>query len=280
MGTGSETLNLFWKHEEPQPWSVHGHYRVVASNFLQSVDPAVSEYDPLTHRELVSDFAKLHEGDEKALVQFAQTWGLLGWSELAGPKRGGYAGDPLPWIWGHLRNVHLVLELYEYLRRDDNEKLAQILGWRRAYHAIDGRLTRVAPKEEEGPLIAVMTPDGRSDHVKFGWREPGSLIAPLLAEDIICTIINRNLQGQITYAVFPEPLRVVSYSPAPLTAIYWHLARIVTEDHPLARCEECDALFFVTHRRQRFCPPPPHYKGSLCGAKARDRRRRQKKKEG
>ena len=44
------------------------------------------------------------------------------------------------------------------------------------------------------------------------------------------------------------------------------------------RCP-CGALFFVTDRRQRYCPPAPGESESRCGRRLRSRTQRRKQRE-
>lgn len=254
-------------------WPVHEDYRV-ADGVLQPVGDETRTYDPLAHQEVISEYAKLNEGDEAAVVQFARTWGLLGWKELTieamvSPVN----GDRLPWLWGHARNVRLVLRLYHYLQKSDTKGLSQFLDSHRA--------PSLNPDEEDGPLISIELPDGLQGQQRFSWGEPATRVAPRVAEEIIAAVINNNLQGRTHDTVLTRPLRLIPDCPALLIAVYQHLARVVAEDRVLARCQECSALFVVTDRRQKYCPPSPDWKGrtgSLCGA--RDRKRRQRRTEG
>ncbi len=246
----------------------------MADGILLPLGGEVRRYDPLARQEVVSEYAKLHEGDEAAVVQFANTWGLLGWTGLAIESvASGVTGDRLPWLWGHARNVRLVLKLLYYLQKSDTEGLAQFLDSYRA--------PGVIPGADEGPLITIERPDGLQVSNRFGWGEPVQRVAPLVAEEIIAAVVNNNLRGQVIDTVLTRPLRVIPDCPALLIAVYWHLARAIAGDHSLARCQECGAPFVMTDSRQRFCPRPTQMKstaGSTCGARDRKRRQRRKKR--
>lgn len=251
-------------------WPVHEDYDI-EHGALFAVGEELSLYDPLAHQEVVAEFGRLHVGDENGLLRFALTWGLLGWEELGivGP-----GGDPLHWIWGHVNNVRLVLELYHYLKRGDLEGLSQFLDRYRTPSVID-------PEAEVGPLIAITLLDGTLVQERFPWGDPG-----WVAERIITSLINCNLEGS-GHRLFAGPLRLQPYAPTPLVAIYFHLASIGDAEggRPVARCQDpiCGKLFIVKDRRQRYCPPPPDWtgrRGSPHGARDRKRRQRQRQKEG
>lgn len=229
----------------------------------------VSRYDPLDHREVVAEFAKLHEGDERKLLEFARRWGRLGWDfhdpDVPPP------GEPLSWIWQHAANVRLVLQLHHYRQRADYDGLRQFLD----------SLTKAAPSFAElGPLIGPMPliapiadPLGPSITEVFVPLREGD--PESVAEGLIRDLINPGLQ-KLHHELYAG-LQLGPSHPSLLVAIYWHLANIVAQ-HSLKRCEECGELFVVTDGRQKYCPLPAGLKGttgSQCGARARKRRLRQ-----
>lgn len=246
-------------------WEVHADYEVV-HGALRPVGDVRHGYSPLVHPEIVTEIAKLHEGDESRVVAFARTWGLLGYPrDLA-------EGDPLPWVWAHARGIRMVLDLHFYLQSGDYEGLSRFL---------DSYPRRSLPSEpaEAAILLSTGGPSGILEQ-----RLPWVVIAPSeMAREAIAAIINPNLR-ELHYELHTgtegEGLRRVLAFRSPIALAYWHLAEMSTGDSPLVRCKECGAVFVRTDKRQRFCPPPPGWAGktgSICGARSRKRRQRQRK---
>ena len=250
-------------------WPVHEDYAIEHGTLLAR-GQEVSRYDPLRHREVVAEFAKLYEGDEKKLLQFVSTWGLLGW-EAHDPDFP--PEEPLSWIWRHARNVRLVLQLHDYRQRADYDGLSRYLD----------SLTEPAPSSSEfgptigpvplvAPIEVTVGPPVESVSVPLSGGDPVSV-----AEDAIRDLINPSLQ-RLHHQLY-SGLQLGPFCPSLLVAIYWHLANIVSQ-HSLKRCEECGELFVVTDGRQKYCPAPVGWAGktgSLCGARGRKRRLRREK---
>lgn len=239
-------------------WPIHEDYRVEHGQLVPMGEVALP-YDVFAYPGIVTELGKLHEGDEKQLVEFARTWGLLG-SEEATQS---YRGDHLPWVWDHVRNARLVLDLHHYLQQGDHKGLGQFL---------DSYRTRDESGVAGPVVVTIRVP---WDELRQGFRgeEPTKV-----AEEIMTSIINYNLE-MLHHKVYSAPLRLAPHCPSALIAVYWHLAKSVTSGRVLIRCEECGALFLQTDKRQRFCPPPPEWAGktgSPCGARQRQRRQRQR----
>ena len=279
-------------------WPVNQDYTVKDGRLCATGDE-VRRYDPLADEHIVTEFGKLYDGDKNAVVEFAGRRGLLGWGVVGTPQAGSdpdwvsepEGTDPISWVWGHARNVRIVLDLYRYLQQKDHDGLTSFLDTfsglalseiEEIERARDPWSTPSVPAlgTKEGMIIIMH--QHSSLPIKFPRGQPAKA-----AERIIEEIINPNLGhlGMVwrglQYQVYTDPLHLVLECPCPLAAIYWHLANIVTGGRTVARCQDptCSALFVVTDRRQRYCPPPAVWKGttgSLCAARHRKRRQRQK----
>ncbi len=276
-------------------WPVNQDYSVKDGRLCATGDE-VRRYDPLADEHRVTEFAKLYDGNENAVVEFARRRGLLGWGVIGEPHPEAMVAldtDPISWVWGHARNVRMVLTLYRYLQQKDHDGLTSFLDTNseRALSKIEGEIERASQwpppmsvpasfGTEEGMIIIMH--QHSSLPITFPRGEPAKA-----AERIIAEIINPNLGHWgmlwvgVQYQVYTDPLHLVFECPYLLAAIYWHLANIVTAGRTVARCQDptCSALFVVTDRRQRYCPPPAGWKGttgSQCAAQHRKRRQRQK----
>jgi hypothetical protein len=274
-------------------WPVREDY-YIRDGYLCGKEVVVREYDPLDYHQIVAEFAKLREGDDGALVQFARRWGSLegegyipprwtedDWTDEDEVRPQGYVTSPsdaVHSVWGYVRSVRLVLELNHYLQRGDRDGLARFLD---SYRVPSGK-SRKKMGQEEGPLIAweSLIVGGRVQE-RFSWGQPVGEAAVAVAEDIMTTIVSDGLT-YMGHELACRPFRVLPNWSNLLAAIYWHLANIVAGSRPLIRCQDptCGALFLQTDRRQRYCPAPTGWTGktgSLCGARARKRRNRQEK---
>lgn len=59
---------------------------------------------------------------------------------------------------------------------------------------------------------------------------------------------------------------------------FYYLGKAILEKADLRKCEYCNHYFEVTDNRQRFCPPPPTHKRSICETAYNNRRKREMKK--
>ena len=253
----------------PVEWPVHENYRIEHAVLLPAGE-IVHRYDPLSEQQIAAELGKLSAGDEQGIIRFAMNWGLLGWRGSRVPSE---EGDPIPWVWSHADNVRFVLQLFDYLQNRDGDGLRQFLD---AHNLADLR-------DQEDTFIFKIGAELES--------LPMDMDPATRAELIITTTINTYLEGvnhrvdiapSTTHGVSEVGFRLRPYCPNLLTAVYWHLANIVTENRRLRRCRDhtCGALFAVTDRRQQYCPPPPHWtgkRGSPCAARDHKRRQRQQK---
>ena len=257
---------------DPTQWPVFEECRIEHGNLVVE-GPVAKWYNPLEYDQLVAAFSDLKDGDEDGLLDFARTWGDLRTEAFSS----GAIADPVPLVWGHARNVRLVLHLQHYLQSGDLEGLEQFLS------AHFGPRPRAADQEQKlfpefFPFTVVLLESPFKEEVQLTWREPRGI-----AEDIISSVLNANLV-RVHYRVEGgdgESLRLINYCPSLLASIYWLLAEIVTGGRRLKSCEECRKLFVVPDGRQKYCPEPPFQigtTGSLCGARKRKRLQRDKDK--
>ncbi|WP_176345235.1 hypothetical protein [Priestia aryabhattai] len=61
---------------------------------------------------------------------------------------------------------------------------------------------------------------------------------------------------------------------------YFQMAKALSNDVEVRYCDNCDHIFEVTHKRQRFCPPLPNRKRSSCEMAFNNRLKKEKKLKG
>ena len=59
---------------------------------------------------------------------------------------------------------------------------------------------------------------------------------------------------------------------------YYYLGNAIQERAEVRKCEYCNHYFEVTDNRQRFCPPPPTHKRSICETAYNNKRKREQAK--
>jgi hypothetical protein len=284
-------------------------HRIIASEKMtaawHSERVIVERYLPITRPELPTEFAKLSDGSEKTILQFARRYGLLGYWEsfkrtLSIYKRfwflsesaeedagkpdfndfvheGIHSGDPLSWVIQHAQTVKLVLDLNDALsdRAALRSKLEQLTVRQTTsdeYSAQLGEIEyRYANRGELYPSVA------RVGSARRDYRDDFEF-----ARSLITVLLNENLEGVCRQLVLEsdkqQPSRVVSvFEPDSLIdAIYWHLADAIAGGS-IKRCLFCGKFFNATHQKRVYCPPLMGMTGEgQCAQNDRARRSRAK----
>jgi hypothetical protein len=285
------------EHSFWNPWAPARAYDVRDGHlhYRGAPDPS-AWYEPARFRAVVTEFAKLYEGDERAVLDFARRWGHLGYGALlalASETRQYQQGspEPLDWIWTHARGVRVCLDLLGQFESGDVKGLDRLL------RALQGpsahRLQHEIDALDDG---APVTPVADADHwpwLVYGCRhevhtlddsnaqgeEPSSL-----AQRIIATVVSDNLADlSLALRLVRDPKTArretffLGYEYTPLaTMIYWHLGYLAMQKGSLGRCDFCNKPFVRTRPDQCYCPVPKDVKAreSFCGRADRERKRR------
>lgn len=243
-------------------WHVFDSYRI--QDGLIGPDPKSPSlarlYAPITHSELPNVLAKLHEGTDKDVLRFVESYGLLGYSELAPDSTGEPEryGDPLRWVRQHARTVRFIMDVWRLVQDEDESGLQSALA------------------ELSGLPTTVTFAAGRSITRRFftlGPKHPDRDIFAL-TRYMVLSIINSNLEGIGPVVSEAETSLHLRFSyDALIQVIYYQLAVAVTGGR-MQRCaaKDCKGLFIQHDPRQRFCPPWLGAKGeSLCSLRERQR---------
>jgi len=209
-------------------------------------------------KELPERLAKIHEGNEKDLLRFAKRYGQLGHDLLVRNENWRY-GDPLPWIWAHVKSVRTCMSLIEKIKTDDLEGLQDFFA--------ANKTLPIALRGQIKPLA---------------W---GSITSNFrnVALWIVQSIINPNIAGIHRVIGIEEtngPCRSFFMHSALIEMVYWHLADAI-DGGTVKRCSSkgCGAHFIATDQRQRFCPSDNPKTESPCSIRERVRRFRKAKKK-
>jgi hypothetical protein len=207
-------------------------------------------YFPFLHKEMPHHFARLYEGDNSNIINFAKSYGMLGRellvaSQIYDPnKRKGYP-ETVEWIKAHSKSVHICLSIINHLKQFPhdssvnyenpplNEYLSQFLLNGNTYHLVNVGNTYEIQSITFGKEI-----DLYKDAIR------------ILQELINCNLChfyrsielqaNGNISNNYNFTALIE-------------VIYWILADTVVNGH-VKQCEECGRVFIQTDKRQRYCP--------------------------
>ena len=230
---------------------------------------------PLDHPELLETFGYLSaRNQEQEILSFAKRYGHLGYNHLI-PASRRCGGEPVSWIWSHVRTVHTCLTLTAYLRDASMDVLKKYV---RQITAKDNRFG-VGSRREKTRFILQLVPDDERLTPKERWRVDGQWDSGdprPVAQWIRRVLINHNLQttGHVCPQVTDEG---VAYEVVPtlLAVIYRHLVSVVdNREARLCASTDCDKVFL--QKRQQV-GRPQCYHSETCSARERKRNSRKKK---
>lgn len=261
-------------------WPVHKNH-VISRGVLIAEGPVEYEYQAIERVELPNVIAKLNTDDEDAIIEFASTYGLFGYSATLGDDDRSQWGpdnkEPLWWIKQHVETVSLVLEMAECLVEADVEKRSEKAAAIYEAHLTDNLSEfGIGGNGERTPVFSFAARGKRSL-----FANPTPVSAGLeWVSYATCEILSHNLQG-----VVRQPMRN-GYKvksgfcfEALIDAVYWQIQNGI-DGGSLKLCDECKKPFIATHGRQKFCPPRYIYKGheqeSTCAIAHRQRKYRNK----
>lgn len=264
-------------------WLVAGNYEIKNALLVPVHASEWRDYYPATQKTIPIQLAKIEEGDEKALLSFARRYGSLGFtgalpfvvgsilakrllpSDRKSIERlrtqcglpdmeiwkawiaSGGEGDPLPWIWAHVRTLRFCVDLGLYIEDADDEGLVSFF---RKYQWAGSRHAR-----ESHPALEVAIQHEVSVRA---WALPSGWTVLEFARYLRRELINKNLQD-LHFGLEPEGDREKSYFQfrSLIEMAYWHLLN-EAEHGTIKRCERpgCGGFFVQMHGRERFCPEP------------------------
>jgi hypothetical protein len=281
-----------------QFWPVYEDYAIVDGALCWQGKQKYS-YAPMVHEEIPNQLAQLKRGDEADVLQFARTYGSLGYQKFLPPTGGVWKpiGDPLSWIWTHSETIRFCLEISKLLHEEDLDTLKDVICSQHVTLKDVEEFYKPHEVEEiEYVLYLLQQPSwgirgkfptmmvAERDKVRLAWHglPNGKCLSDI--DDMAYharlfrnSVINANIQG-IDRALpmgARSSIKDRSYwkFSALIQTAYWHLADTLDRGR-IKRCEECQAPFIQRDKRQRFCPPPASpipskRRHSRCGTRKR-----------
>lgn len=184
-------------------------------------------------------------------------------------------GDPLSWIWAHVRTLNICCTLTEYIQ-DDDEELA--LSFLKTFNPEVEDLEFL--KCALAPLCDIAYLHRSTRHAWFMPRDFRNWTVLDFARYVRRQLINRNMEG-LRLAIEPKGKNEGSFFQyrSLIEVAYWHLHNRVI-DGKMRRCRECGAFFVQRDKREIFCPEPKTPKGeSHCAVLNRSTRNMKKHRE-
>ncbi len=177
-------------------------------------------------------------------------------------------GDPLPWIWAHVRTLNFCLNLTDLIRLRWEEGVEEYL---RQFQMISNHISpaSLCPTLNVALLHRIVSQSWEKQNDKREEAEQWTNID--FAKYIRRYLINENISG-IRLALEPVGRSEDSFFEyqALIEMAYWHLHNIVIEGK-LRRCKECRNFFVQRDKREKFCPEPKTHGQSICGINFRAR---------
>jgi len=302
-------------HWQPFTWRIPRKDRVFIEDGVVRPGKTVGDYvigsgryDPFSHSNLPNALAKVQ--DEADVVNFVQSYGLLGYSPrlLFGPKPRELAqlydamkGDPVDWVLAHARTVRFALRLLHALQYPGDGLLLDVL--QEEWRPFEGPPDLDDPEVTRG--FAALEKGGIVGRFGVALGAETTMLVPVtvlpehagrpeatraVAQELLVLMVSSNTVGVTqsltvrngTFGVQRRAtslIEVIWYHVGEMALIQQH-AQTTGEDNGKAirTCEECGSPFLVTDQRERFCPSP--FGGpSLCASRNRQRRYRQRLRE-
>ncbi len=256
------------KSAHVEHWNLYDDYEV-AEDHLRIAGDFRGTYNPVERTTLPSAIANIQVDDTAALQRFARIYGLFGYQDLCHPGSEepptDHPGEPLTWVWRHVRTLKLCLTLQKYY--------SGYADWQ--YEALFKQYRpKNKPQKHNRSEIEIGDKGGSSTVPVFHTKHANMHNVAQRLRDAVIQRNTRDLRYELQRLDGKaQPTLVFS---SLIEVAYWHLSRMGNKR--VKACEWCDSVFLVHHGNQRFCPPKDSSKESLCAVSARQHRQREKRR--
>jgi hypothetical protein len=111
------------------------------------------------------------------------------------------------------------------------------------------------------------------------WRNISNESPRTIAKHYLVELLNNSNKGSSTFAIINnDEIHPATTFDNLFEVAYYQLSRAVIGNVEMRHCDNCGALFEVTHDSRRFCPPLPGHKISTCQNTYNQRVKRKRKK--
>lgn len=277
-----------WKWHLPDDEGV-----VIEKGFVLYPGMQGKDYCPFDFPNLPNRLASVQT--EKDVIHFAERYGVLGYQNLVGKTRAGdvwFKGDPVNWFLLHAKTVKFALNLTHAVQSEMKDQdikrlifqntikipLNRVELWARDlpddatvpahYFAVEG------DKDQIHPLIQTDTWEGHHDSIAI---QIVSLLVNSNTRGIARAIGQKRRKSKAEQYCFSQQFKARCL----IEAIWYHVgdAALNIQGRSTRICKECGLPFVVTDNRQEFCPGDMYSSGSLCGARWRVRKKRERDKK-
>lgn len=262
-------------------------------------------YDPLEEApNLYTEIAKIKFFDISSLRRFIENFGLPWGTNLFAADIYSvlhYEMDLFP-FYDLLHNYKKALDIFDAIQSNNQEKMERYAKEFRDYVTnkfieFDEHLAEITTELKLSKLIesgAFVQTLNYDEIFKKEFNEimmvPGFLLnlvdscdigndpPETLAKHYLVELLNNAHKGNSTYAIINNQIHPATTFTNLLEVAYYQLSRAVIRNVEMRHCDNCGALFEVTHDSRRFCPPLPGHKISTCQNTYNQRMKRKRKK--
>jgi hypothetical protein len=111
------------------------------------------------------------------------------------------------------------------------------------------------------------------------WHNISNESPRTIAKHYLVELLNNSNKGSSTFAIINnDEIHPATTFDNLFEVAYYQLSRAVIRNVEMRHCDNCGALFEVTHDSRRFCPPLPGHKISTCQNTYNQRMKRKRKK--
>lgn len=211
--------------------------------------------------DLFLKFASLDPDDDGKILEFANSYGLLGDSPIwlfpkpssKGVKTTGITGELRSHWQEHLRDMKAAVSLWEALQTEDTNLLSQCIHWRG-----DDRVDYVWP-----PSASLITP--WSTHVTIASKQtsshllerfkPGDVTLParIYLQEVVNKHLARLVAPRLLWTIPDRKKMGLFIVPGSLIGSFWmHLAGAIAELRKFRTCEGCGQPMLVASEGSGF----------------------------
>lgn len=264
-------------------------------------------YDPLEETpNLYTEMAKIKFFDIPSLKRFIENFGLPYGLDLFATDKYSVLHYELDlfMFYNMLNDYKKTLDIFEAIQSNDQKKIKKYAEEFKKYvkeklhefisdsvnTILDFKLRKLSVEEHEF--------DEHLDYVKFysqiveneaseikklpsiveKWFDIEKSSPETLAKHYLVELLNTSNKGKSTFTIIDDEIHPATTFDSLFDVAYYQLSRAVIGNVEMRNCENCGALFEVTHDSRRFCPPLPGHKISTCQNTYNQRMKRKRKK--
>jgi len=243
-------LSEFDRVGNPPPWLIYSKYK-----------DRVKGYPPLAFPGLHREFGKMgsllnkdEDQLQKAIIEFAETWGFLGHSFRLLPQNVfeyfHVRGETFAYWRSQITHMAALLDLWEMVKIENNRILRKYVKWRRLEDGTPAYTIEYLLKSPHKVGILFV---GKDTENLFKYGDVVEPVRLYMHEEI-----NRQMLGHISPVIFPYLESEIYMKPdCLLSAMYvlfaLEIKQYVSQGYGPQLCKGCITYFVPRHGKQKYC---------------------------